>query len=198
MNIESLASLFMKLPGIGQRSARRIVLHLIRNKDALMQSLASGIQAAAAAIKECKECGNFDEMEICTICQDYKRQKNLICVVETALELWAFERGNIYKGLYHVLGGCLSPGSGIRPSDLTIEKLIERCSSNEVTEVIIATNATMDGQTTAFYISDRLKHLPNLQITRLAYGMPVGGELDYLDESTIEAALESRKTLKVL
>jgi recombination protein RecR len=195
MNIDSLSSLFTKLPGIGPRSARRLVLYLIKHKESLMLPLANGIKSSADTIKECKQCGNYDESEVCSICSDHKREQNIICVVETALELWAFERGKIFKGLYHVLGGCLSAGNGIRPSDLAIERLVERCRKESIKEVIIATNATMDGQTTAYYISDRLKDIPGVKISRLAYGMPVGGELDYLDESTIEAALESRKQL---
>ena len=194
MNLEQLVNLFAKLPGLGPRSARRIVLHLIKYRQSLMLPLAASVAEVAASIKECNICKNYDVVSPCVICTDDTRDRTMICVIESALDLWACERGKMYKGLYHVLGGTLSAVDGIRPSDLNIEALIKRCDDS-VNEVIIATNATMDGQTTAFYISDCIKKIRPIKITRLAYGMPVGGELDYLDEGTIEAALESRKIL---
>jgi recombination protein RecR len=194
MDLEQLVSLFAKLPGLGPRSARRIVLHLIKYKDSTMLPLSNSIAEVAHSITECEICNNFDIMSPCAICRDETRDKSIICVIESALDLWACERGKIYKGQYHVLGGALSAAVGMRPADLNIDSLINRCN-DQLKEIIIATNATMDGQTTAFYISDRIKAKMPIKITRLAYGMPVGGELDYLDEGTIEAALESRKTL---
>ena len=194
MNLDELVILLSKLPGLGPRSARRMVLHLIKYKESLMLPLINSMGEIAFSIKECSVCKNYDMVSPCAICTDENRDRSKICIIETALDLWACERGKIYKGLYHVLGGTLSAMDGIRPTDLNIESLLSRCNS-EVKEVIIATNATMDGQTTAFYISDRIKERLPVQITRLAYGMPMGGELDYLDEGTIEAALESRKII---
>lgn len=194
MNLEQLVSIFAKLPGLGPRSARRIVLHLIKYKDQLMNPLALSISDLASSIKECEVCNNFDITSPCAICSDTTRDMSTICIIESALDLWACERGKTYRGMYHVLGGTLSASGGIRPGDLNIDSLLSRCNE-EVMEIIIATNATIDGQTTAFYISDRIKALRPIKITRLAHGIPIGGELDYLDEGTIEAALESRKVI---
>jgi recombination protein RecR len=194
MDLEQLVSFFAKLPGLGPRSARRIVLHLIKYKDSIMLPLSMSIAEVASSIKECEVCNNLDVCSPCAICADETRDKSVICVIESALDLWACERGKIYKGLYHVLGGALSATIGTRPSDLNVESLLSRCDDS-LKEIIIATNATIDGQTTAFYISDRVKAIRPIKVTRLAYGMPMGGELDYLDEGTIEAALESRKIL---
>ena len=194
MNLEQLVSLFAKLPGLGPRSARRIILHLIKYKDSLMIPIATSVAEVASSIKECEICNNYDVSSPCAICSDDTRDKSIICIIESALDLWACERGKIYKGLYHVLGGALSATDGTRPSDLNIDSLLKRCDEG-LREVIIATNATIDGQTTAFYISDRIKAVKTVKITRLAYGMPIGGELDYLDEGTIEAALEARKIM---
>jgi recombination protein RecR len=194
MNLEQLVTIFSKLPGLGPRSARRIVLHLIKYRTSLMMPLANSVKEVSESIQECNICKNYDTISPCAICSDPDRDKSVICVIESALDLWACERGKNYKGLYHVLGGTLSAADGIRPSDLFIDALLSRCTS-EVKEIIIATNATMDGQTTAFYLSDRIREIHPIKISRLAYGMPVGGELDYLDEGTIEAAMESRKTI---
>jgi len=194
MNLEQLVSLFSRLPGLGPRSARRIVLHLIKYKDSLMLPMSTTIAEVASSIKECEICNNYDTSSPCGICLDQTRDKSLICIVESALDLWALERGKNYKGLYHVLGGALSATDGTRPSDLNVDSLLKRCDEN-LQEVIIATNATLDGQTTAFYLSDRIKMVKIVKVTRLAYGMPVGGELDYLDEGTIEAALDARKVI---
>jgi len=193
-SLDELISVFSKLPGLGKRSARRIVLHLIQNKEKLMQPLAFSVKDAIENIKNCRICGNYDSSDPCSICTSERKDKNVICVVESALDLWAFERSNIFAGFYHVLGGTLSAVEGIRPSDLNVESLINRIDET-ITEIIIATNATMAGQTTAFYLTDRIKEKGNIKVTRLAHGIPIGGELDYLDEGTIEAALTSRKLL---
>ena len=190
--IEDLIYYFSKLPGIGQRSARRIVLSLINQIDTMMLPLAEALGNASVAIKNCKICGNIDVEEICNICTSHNRNQSIICVVETVADLWAFERASIFKGLYHVLGGTLSAQSKRGPGELSIEKLILRAENSEIKEIIIATNATIEGQTTAFYISDKLSQT-KVKITKLAHGIPIGGELDYLDEGTIGAALESRK-----
>ena len=194
--IDRLVYTFSKLPGIGQRSARRVVLHLIDNKDMILSPLAETMLAAIRDTMHCETCGNIDTTPICTICSSKSRDKNIICVVETISDLWAFERSGFYQGVYHVLGGTLSGVDKRGPNDIAINKLLDRVSNNMPSEIIIATNATMDGQTTAFYIIDKLNQIiQNCKITRLAYGMPVGGELDYLDEGTLSAAFQSRKSL---
>lgn len=190
--IEKLIFHFSKLPGIGQRSARRIVLHLINNREILLPALTNALQDASAKIVQCSECGNIDVYDICSICSDPKRDQSVICVIETVSELWALERSNFFKGIYHVLGGTLSSAHGKTPSDLSIDALIRRAEKPNVSEIIVATNATLEGQTTAFYLMDKLEHL-NIKISKLAYGIPVGGELDYLDEGTITAAFQSRR-----
>lgn len=192
--INELIRLISKLPGLGPRSARRAALHLIKKKDQLMIPLASALQVAAEKIVECSNCGNLDTQSPCMICQDPAREKSLICLVESVGDLWALERAEVINGQYHVLGGTLSPLDGVGPEDLNISTLIERASSDEVTEIIIALNATVEGQSTAHYITDLLE-TANVTISRLAHGVPIGGELDYLDEGTLAAAIKSRKEM---
>ena len=198
--IEALIQLLAKLPGLGPRSARRAALHLIKKKDQLLHPLANAAAVAAEKVSICDICGNVDTSNPCTICTDQRRDQSTIVVVEDVSDLWALERANAVNGLYHVLGGTLSPLDGIGPEDLRIDQLIDRVSKpREVTdseengklEIILAVNATVEGQTTAHYITDRLEGL-DVKITRLAHGVPVGGELDYLDEGTLSAAIRSR------
>lgn len=192
--IEQLIKLISKLPGLGPRSARRAALHLIKKKDQVMVPLASALNEAIEKIVECSTCGNVDTSNPCSICTDERRDRSLICVVESVGDLWALERAEVIKGQYHVLGGTLSPLDGIGPEDLKLGKLIERASETEVTEVLLALNATVEGQSTAHYITEQLTPL-GVKTSRLAHGVPVGGELDYLDEGTLAAAIKARKEL---
>ena len=189
--LDSLIALFAKLPGLGPRSARRVVLHLIRNREKLMGPLVSTLEQARESICFCSICGNLDVVSPCAICNDPKRDDGQICVVEDIADLWAIERGRMFKGRYHVLGGTLSALDGRTPDTLNIESLVPRAKAEEVHEVILATNATVEGQTTSFYITDRLTDC-NVQISRIAHGIPIGGELDYLDDGTLGAALKAR------
>ncbi len=193
--IEALIQLLAKLPGLGPRSARRAALHLIKKKDALLYPLANAAREAAELVGECSTCGNVDTSDPCTICQDPRRDHSTIVVVEDVADLWALERAKAVNSLYHVLGGTLSPLDGIGPEDLNIDKLIDRAhqpgDGEKRLELILAVNATVEGQTTAHYITDRLSGI-DVKITRLAHGVPVGGELDYLDEGTLAAAIKSR------
>lgn len=191
--IERLIQLLAKLPGLGPRSARRAALHLIKKKDQLLVPLAAAAQAAVEKVTVCSSCGNVDSCDPCTLCSDPRRDVKTIVVVEDVADLWALERAGAINCLYHVLGGTLSPLDGIGPEDLNISGLINRASAedSEIKEIIIAVNATVEGQTTAHYITDHLENL-DLKITRLAHGVPVGGELDYLDEGTLTAAIKSR------
>lgn len=191
--IDTLIELMAKLPGLGPRSARRAVLHLIRKRALLLTPLADAVQAVAISARECLNCGNVGTTEICNICSSEKRATGELCVVEDVSDLWAMERANVFKGRYHVLGGTLSALDGISPDDLSIPRLVDRVISEQITEVILALNATVDGQTTAHYIADQLE--THVKLTTLAQGVPVGGELDYLDEGTISAALKARNTL---
>ncbi|MDH3335209.1 MAG: recombination mediator RecR [Rhodospirillaceae bacterium] len=193
-SIESLVALLAKLPGLGPRSARRAALYLLKRRDSIMQPLARALDETANNIKVCKTCNNLDVVDPCGICTSPKRERSIICVVEDVGDLWAMERVAGFRGLYHVLGGTLSALDGIGPDDLAIGNLVERASNDEVTEVIIATNATVDGQTTAHYIADVLADA-NVTISGLAHGVPVGGEIDYLDEGTLGAALKARKEI---
>lgn len=188
--IKQLAS----LPGLGSRSAKRIALHLLTNKDNLMLPLAKNLNHTANIIQACHSCGNLDEGEICRICRDPKRDRMTVCVVATVADLWAVERTRTYKGIYHILGGVLSALDGVGPQDLAIDSLINNVRENNVKEVILALSATVDGQSTAHYIMDQLQN-PEIKITRLAHGVPVGGELDYLDDGTISTALKARANL---
>lgn len=190
--IERLVDLLAKLPGLGPRSARRAALHLIKRPGQLMQPLAEAIASAANAIRTCTNCGNIDTVDPCRICDDPERDRSVICVIEDVADLWALERTASFGGNYHVLGGTLSALDGVGPEDLRIGRLVDRASSAQVSEVILATNATVAGQTTAHYITERLADA-GVMISRLAHGVPVGGELDYLDDGTLTAALKSRR-----
>jgi recombination protein RecR len=190
--IEELIMLLARMPGLGPRSARRAALHLIKKREQLMRPLARAMNEAAEKIVVCSECGNLDTASPCTICQDPRRDASLICVVEEIGDLWALERAVVINGRYHVLGGTLSPLDGIGPDDLTIGKLIERARAPGVVEVLLALNATVEGQTTSHYISAELEST-GITVSRLAHGVPVGGELDYLDEGTLAAAIKARR-----
>ncbi len=190
-HIDKLIGLLAKLPGLGPRSARRAALQLLKKRDSLLAPLASALTQAAETIRICGQCGNLDTTDPCAICGDGSRDASVICVVEEVADLWAVERSGIYGGRYHVLGGTLSALDGVGPEELKIAKLVERASHAEVKEVILATNATVDGQTTAHYVADRLASC-GVEITRLAHGLPMGGELDYLDDGTLTAALKAR------
>jgi recombination protein RecR len=189
--IERLIQLLARLPGLGPRSARRAALHLIKKRDALMSPLSQAMQVAMDKIVVCKTCGNIDTQNPCTICTDPRRDRTTIVVVADVADLWALERAHASSGLYHVLGGTLSPLDGIGPQDITIDALVSRAHGDTVQEIILALNATVDGQTTAHYITDLL-HEANVKVTKLAHGVPVGGELDYLDEGTLAAAIRQR------
>jgi len=192
--IERLIQLLARLPGLGPRSARRAALELIKKKDQLMTPLSTAIIEALDKVVTCTTCGNVDTSNPCTICTDHKRDRALICVVETVGDLWALERAGAFSGQYHVLGGTLSALDGIGPEDLTISELVERARHEEVSEVMLAMNATVDGQSTAHVITERLEEC-EVKVSRLAHGVPVGGELDYLDEGTLSAAVKSRRLL---
>ena len=189
--IEQLIQQFSKLPGLGSRSARRVVLHLIRNKDKLVAPLTQSLQSVAESIRTCSVCGNLDSADPCDICTDARRDPLAICVVEDIEDVWAIERSHTFRGRYHVLGGTLSALDGRGPDALNFASLLQRVKTHGITEVIIATNATVDGQTTAHYITDMLAPC-NITISRLAQGIPFGGELDYLDDGTLNAAFKSR------
>jgi recombination protein RecR len=189
--LENLIRMLGNLPGLGNRSARRIALHLLQKRDSTMMPLARAIQDAAEKVKTCTQCGNLDLSSPCHICIDSKRDQSKICVVAQVSDLWAVERTSAYKGLYFVLGGLLSALDGVGPDDLKIDKLAILIAELQADEIILALSATVDGQSTAHYIADRL-HPCGVTITRLAHGVPVGGELDYLDEGTITTALKSR------
>ena len=180
-----------RLPGLGPRSARRAALFLIKKREAVMAPLAAALQAAMEKIEVCKICGNIDTQNPCTVCTDPRRDPAAIVVVADVADLWALERAHAINGRYHVLGGTLSPLDGVGPEDLTIDALVRRAHDPAVSEIILALNATVDGQTTAHYITDLLQEA-NVKVTRLAHGVPVGGELDYLDEGTLAAAIRSR------
>lgn len=192
--LERLIQLLARLPGLGPRSARRAVLHLIKNREKLFDPLSLALEDARHKVKSCSACGNVDTLDPCSICADPRRDRSMICVIEDVGDLWALERAGAWTGLYHVLGGTLSALGGVRPEDLAIGDLIARASDGVVKEVVLATNATVEGQTTAHYITERLKDR-GLTTTRLAHGVPVGGELDYLDEGTLTQALRARRPL---
>ena len=189
--IERLIQLLARLPGLGPRSARRAALHLIKKREQLMMPLASALEAASEKITVCRVCGNIDSQNPCTVCTDERRDASVLVVVEDVADLWALERAHVVNARYHVLGGTLSPLDGIGPQDLSIDALVTRAHAPAVKEVILALNATVDGQTTAHYITDLLAGA-GVTVTRLAHGVPVGGELDYLDEGTLAAAMRSR------
>ena len=189
--IERLIQLLARLPGLGPRSARRAALHLIGRRDQLLAPLADAMRVATERVSECGTCGNIDSCDPCSICSDPGRDPAILIVVETVSDLWALERAGAIRASYHVLGGVLSPLDGVRPEHLALDRLVARAGAPEMRELILALNATVDGQTTAHYISEIIGHLP-VRITRLAHGVPVGGELDYLDEGTLAAALRQR------
>ena len=189
--IEKLIQLLAKVPGLGPRSARRAALHLVKKKDQLLGPLAHAMEEAHQKVRICSTCGNVDTSDPCTICTDDRRDNSIIIVVEDVSDLWALERAGAMNAAYHVLGGTLSPLDGIGPDDLNIKGLIRRVTEGHVRELIIAVNATVEGQTTAHYITGQLQGL-DVRITRLAHGVPVGGELDYLDEGTLTAAMRAR------
>ena len=189
--IERLIQLLAKLPGLGPRSARRAALHLIKKKDQLLVPLAEAMDVAVATVMVCSTCGNIDTSDPCTMCADPRRDGSTIVVVEDVADLWALERAHAVNARYHVLGGSLSPLDGVGPEELNIQKLVRRVAAGGVGEVILALNATVEGQTTAHYIMDQLTGL-NAKVSRLAHGVPVGGELDYLDEGTLSAAIRQR------
>jgi len=194
--IERLIQLLARLPGLGPRSARRAALVLLNKRDVLLEPLAQAMQDAAAAIQPCAICGNLDTVSPCSICTDQRRDPHLLCVVEDVADLWALERAGVFRGRYQVLGGALSALDGVTPERLNVAALLERVSSDKegqgIEEVILAMNATVEGQTTAHYLMDLLED-KGLKVTRLAHGVPVGGELDYLDEGTLSAAFKARR-----
>jgi recombination protein RecR len=191
-DIDALIDMMARLPGLGPRSARRAVLHMIRKRALLLSPLADLMQSVAATARECRTCGNIGTAEVCDICAAPRRANGQICVVEDVADLWAMERGQAFRGRYHVLGGALSALDQIGPETLRIPDLIARVEGEGITEVILALNATVDGQTTAHYIADQLEG--KVTLTSLARGVPIGGELDYLDDGTISAALAARKS----
>ena len=202
--LDQLIQRLARLPGLGPRSARRTALYLLKNRDQIMLPLASEMDHAARTVRACVECGNLDLSDPCSLCRDTRRDSRRICVVEDVSDLWAIERAGIFSGLYHVLGGTLSALDGRGPRELGIDRLIQRVTRfetngqasppDEAGEIILATSATVDGQTTAHYIAERLEHLP-VKVTRLAHGVPVGGELNYLDDGTLAQAMKARSRL---
>ena len=191
-DIERLIGLLAKLPGLGPRSARRAVLHLVKRRESLAQPLAKAMAETLDNIKTCSRCGNLDSQDPCALCRNPKRDGSVICVVEDVADLWALERSSAFRGHYHVLGGTLSALDGIGPEDLNIPGLLARVNEDGVKEVILATSATVDGQTTAHFLADKLAGT-KAEVTELAHGVPVGGELDYLDDGTLSAALRDRR-----
>ncbi|MCT4557861.1 MAG: recombination mediator RecR [Pelagimonas sp.] len=191
--IETLIDLMARLPGLGPRSARRAVLQMIRKRGLLLTPLARAMQEVSETARECLNCGNIGTSDICEICENPSRANGLLCVVEDVADLWAMERSGVFQGRYHVLGGTLSALDGVGPDELRIPQLLSRVESEAISEVILALNATIDGQTTAHYIADQLEH--RVTLTSLAQGVPIGGELDYLDDGTITAAMQARKPI---
>ncbi len=191
--LDNLVKLIASLPGLGSRSAKRIALYLLTHKEGTMLPLARALQECADAISECERCGNLDTAQPCRICRDQARDTRTVCVVATVADLWAIERTGSYKGRYHVLGGVLSALDGIGPDDLSIDTLMNKIQQNDISEVIIALSATVDGQSTAHVLTDHILDIKgDVKITKLAHGVPIGGELDYLDDGTIATALQSR------
>jgi recombination protein RecR len=194
--LDDLIALLAKLPGLGPRSARRAALHLIKQRETLLRRLAAALTDAANRVQKCSTCGNLDAADPCWICAAPERDDRQICVVEEVDDLWALERSGMFRGRYHVLGGTLAAIDGYGPQDLGIDRLLARVAAAEAAEVILATSATVDGQTTAHYIADRLS-ATGVSVTRLAHGLPVGGELNYLDDGTLGAAFEARRPVHV-
>jgi recombination protein RecR len=192
--IDNLSNIISRLPSLGPRSAKRIVLHLIKNREYLIDNFISCLNDIKHNIRYCDSCHNLSNIEICNICANARRDHKIICVVEDVTDLWAIERSKIYNGLYHILGGTLSAISGVAPEDLKINSLIKRIAAGGIEEIIIATNATIEGKTTSYYLVDQIKHY-NIRISQPAYGIPIGGEFDYLDDGTLIAALNARHDL---
>jgi len=190
--IETLAGALSRLPGLGPRSARRAVLWLIKRRETALPALIDALDALSQRLTECEVCGNVDTASPCAICADPRRDARQICVVEEVADLWALDRARLFTGRYHVLGGRLSALDGVAPEDLAIAPLLSRVEGGGVDEVVLAMNATLEGQTTAHYIAERLENIP-VRVTQLAHGLPVGGELDYLDEGTLAQALRARR-----
>jgi recombination protein RecR len=190
--IEALSQALARLPGLGPRSARRAVLHLMKKREAALQPLLSALQNVSEKLSTCSICGNVDTSDPCNICSDQRRDSKSLCVVEEVADLWALDRSRLFPGRYHVLGGRLSALEGVRPEDLAIDSLVRRIAAGGVDEVVLAMNATLEGQTTAHYLAERLEKFP-IRLTQLAHGLPVGGELDYLDEGTLAQALRARR-----
>ncbi|MES2497170.1 MAG: recombination mediator RecR [Pseudomonadota bacterium] len=190
--IETLTQALAKLPGLGPRSARRAVLHLLKKREGALAPLLRALEAVNEKLTSCQLCGNVDTSDPCSICADQRRDVRMLCVVEEVADLWALDRSRLFPGRFHVLGGRLSALEGVRPEDLSIDLLIGRVAAGGIDEVVLAMNATLEGQTTAHYIADRLESFP-IRLTQLAHGLPVGGELDYLDEGTLAQALRARR-----
>ncbi len=192
--IEALTQALARLPGLGPRSARRAVLHLLKKRDAALGPLREALTAVDERLENCSTCGNVDTTNPCAICADPRRDQRSLCVVEEVADLWALDRSRLFPGRFHVLGGRLSALEGIRPEDLSIDSLIRRIEAGGIDEVVLAMNATLEGQTTAHYIAERIERFP-VRVTQLAHGLPVGGELDYLDEGTLAQALRARRPM---
>lgn len=190
--IESLTQALSKLPGLGPRSARRAVLYLLKRREAALGPLLRALEAVNEALQTCSVCGNVDTVNPCSICADPRRDERALCVVEDVADLWALDKSRLFPGRFHVLGGRLSALEGVRPEDLTIDALVNRIAAGGIDEVVLAMNATLEGQTTAHYIAERIEQYP-VRLTQLAHGLPVGGELDYLDEGTLAQALRARR-----
>jgi recombination protein RecR len=190
--IEALSQALARLPGLGPRSARRAVLHLMKKREAALQPLLAALQNVSEKLSTCSTCGNVDTADPCGICSDLRRDEKSLCVVEEVADLWALDRSRLFPGRYHVLGGRLSALEGVRPEDLGIDELVKRVAAGGIDEVVLAMNATLEGQTTAHYLAERLEKFP-VRLTQLAHGLPVGGELDYLDEGTLAQALRARR-----
>ena len=190
--IDQLTQALARLPGLGPRSARRAVLHLLKKRETALQPLIRSLEAVEARLTLCGECGNADTQDPCSVCADPRRDPRMLCVVEEVADLWALDRARLFPGRYHVLGGRLSALDGVRPEDLRIDRLVSRVADGGVDEVVLAMNATLEGQTTAHYLAERLEEYP-VRLTQLAHGLPVGGELDYLDEGTLAQALRARR-----
>jgi recombination protein RecR len=192
--IDALAQALSRLPGLGPRSARRVVLHLMKKRETVLQPLLRALQVVDQRLLQCGLCGNIDTIDPCGICADPRRDARSICVVEDVADLWALDRSRLFPGKFHVLGGKLSALDGIRPEDLNVNGLIARVAAGGIDEVVLAMNATLDGQTTAHYLAERLESYP-IRLTQLAHGVPVGGELDYLDDGTLAQALRARRPI---
>ena len=190
--IEALTNALARLPGLGPRSARRAVLHLLKKREAALAPLLAALRAVETRLATCSTCGNVDTSDPCAVCADPRRDQRSLCVVEDVADLWALERSRLFPGRYHVLGGRLSALDGVRPEDLAIARLVQRVEAGGIDEVVLAMNATLEGQTTAHYIAERIERFP-VRLTQLAHGLPVGGELDYLDEGTLAQALRARR-----